>query len=176
MSLCSDTLFEFPAVSVRAAVLRPREALNNTTSSEGEDVEHQPGPALPQSAFLGVSWDNQMRKWQATLTLQAKNKHVGPPTTPKRASTLQRRQCHTTIMELRASISQLFSASGPAPRAASRRRSASARTTRRRIRLRRRRCPTSAPSASTRSRARRTEPLVIATARYRVAAVSTSRA
>lgn len=36
-----------PFASARAAVARPREVPCNTTSSEGQDVEHQPGPATP---------------------------------------------------------------------------------------------------------------------------------
>ena len=40
-----------PSTAAPAAVARPREAPSNTTSSEGQDVEHQPGPAAAVPSF-----------------------------------------------------------------------------------------------------------------------------
>jgi len=42
-----------PSTAAPAVAARPREAPSNTTSSEGQDVEHQPGPAASEGGFDG---------------------------------------------------------------------------------------------------------------------------
>jgi len=43
----------FPAAAEAVPALRRKEAPSNTTSSEGQDVEHQPGPASERPQWTG---------------------------------------------------------------------------------------------------------------------------
>ena len=76
-STSDDLRFEFPSASVPVEALRPREAPKNTTSSEGQDVVHQPGPAERQSSYRDMSWDTRSGKWKAQLKCDGKQKSLG---------------------------------------------------------------------------------------------------
>ena len=71
-----------PVVSASVAAaeeVRPREAPSNTTSSEGEDVEHKPGPAArsPSAHFRRCSTDEQV----FALCSELRDAALTPPVT-----------------------------------------------------------------------------------------------
>ena len=60
----AEAFFQQQQLKEQAAVLRPREAPSNTTSSGGQDVEHQPGPAAaPAPVRFGTIGSNFVSEW-----------------------------------------------------------------------------------------------------------------